>query len=99
MTTTRSSTRREAGLPRSLYGGSTDVVRRSSPASRRTLGSSLPPTGPGRSYAEPVHCASLPMAMQIAQRRGGPIMCEVITKNGITQVLKAFPCGRVEVAP
>ena len=95
MTTTKSSTRREAGSRELLA----PVSPATGSASRRSLGSSLPPTGPGRSYAETVHCASLPMAMQIAQRRGGPIMCEVITKNGITQVLKAFPCGRVEVAP
>ena len=64
-----------------------------------THASSLPPTGPGSSYARPVHVCSLPTAMDIARQAGGPVMVQLITKNGITQVLKAFPCGRVEVSP
>ena len=99
MTTTRSSTRREAGGRNSLHGGMPDDVRHSVPASHRTLGSSLPPTGPGSSYARPVHVCSLPTAMDIARQAGGPVMCQLVLKGGITQVLKTFPDGRLEVAP
>ena len=98
MTTTRSSTRREAGGRNSLHGGMPDDVRHSVPASHRTLGSSLPPTGPGSSYARPVHVCSLPTAMDIARQAGGPVMVRFVTRNGITQVLKAFPNGRMELS-
>ena len=65
----------------------------------KTHASSLPRTGPGSSYARPVHVCSLPTAMDIARQAGGPVMVQLITRNGITQVLKTFPCGRVEVSP
>ena len=64
-----------------------------------THASSLPRTGPGSSYAHPVHRCSLPMAMQIAQRRGGPIMAQIITARGITVVGKMHPGGTWEVSP
>ena len=65
----------------------------------KTHASSLPSTGPGSSYARPVHVCSLPTAMDIARQAGGPVMGQLVLKGGITRVLKAFPDGRVEVSP
>ena len=61
--------------------------------------SSLPATGPGSTYLDPVHVVSLPMAMQIAQRRGGPIMAQIITARDVTVVGKMHPGGTWEVSP
>ena len=61
--------------------------------------SSLPRTGPGSSYLDPVHVVSLPMAMQIAVERDGPIMCQIVTAGGLTKVGRMFPSGVWEVSP
>ena len=55
--------------------------------------SSLPATGPGSTYLDPVHVVSLPMAMQIAINRQCPIMCRIATDDGRVEVGRMFPSG------
>ena len=65
--------------------------------------SSLPATGPGSTYLDPVHVESLPMAMQMAMQmainRQCPIMCRIATDDGTVEVGRMFPSGVWEVSP
>ena len=61
--------------------------------------SSLPATGPGSTYLDPVHVVSLPMAMQIVTERQESIRCQIFTARGLTKVGRMFPNGTWEVSP
>ena len=61
--------------------------------------SSLPVTGPGSTYLDPVHAEDRPTAMYIAIHRQCPIMCRIATDDGTVEVGRMFPSGVWEVAP